>query len=109
MRVSFKGGSYSFSFAKNAGLIQGRVSFKGGSLSRIYGKYGKCNVCNDYVNNIEYSLPEEINRAKYRRNMVVMGPCFTRQELPAYFLISSGGLEGSASHLYLRQAGRPIF
>ena len=56
------------------------------------------------------SLPEENNnRAKYRRNMVVMGPCFTRQEIPAYFLISSGGLEGSASHLYLRQAGRPIF
>ena len=63
----------------------------------------------DYVNNTELSLPEEINRAKYRRNMVVMGPCFTRQEIPAYFLISSGGLEGSASHLYLRQAGRPIF
>ena len=38
VRVSFKGGSYSFLDAKNAGLIQGRASFKGGSLSRIYGR-----------------------------------------------------------------------
>ena len=54
-------------------------------------------------------LPVENNRAKYRRNMVVMGPCFKCQEIPA-FLIISGGLEGSASasHLYLRHAGRAI-
>jgi len=39
VRVLFKGGSYSFLDAKNAGLIQGRVSFKGGPLSRIYGKF----------------------------------------------------------------------
>ena len=54
-------------------------------------------------------LPVENNRAKYRRNMVVMGSCFKCQEIPA-FLIISGGLEGSASasHLYLRHAGRAI-
>ena len=54
-------------------------------------------------------LPVENNRAKYRRNMVVMGPCFKCQEIPAFLMIS-GGLEGSASasHLYLRHAGRAI-
>ena len=38
VRVSFEGGSYSFSKARNAGLIRIRVLFEGESLSRIYGK-----------------------------------------------------------------------
>ena len=37
VRVSFEGGSYSFSIARNAGLIRIRVLFEGESLSRIYG------------------------------------------------------------------------
>ena len=37
VRVSFEGGSYSFSRARNAGLIRIRVLFEGESLSRIYG------------------------------------------------------------------------
>ena len=38
VRVSFEGGSYSFSKARNAGLIRIRVLFEGESLSRIYGR-----------------------------------------------------------------------
>ena len=37
VRVSFEGWSYSFSRARNAGLIRIRVLFEGESLSRIYG------------------------------------------------------------------------
>ena len=37
VRVSFEGGSYSFSRARNAGLIRIRVLFEGESFSRIYG------------------------------------------------------------------------
>ena len=37
VRVSFEGGSYSFSKVRNAGLIRIRVLFEGESLSRIYG------------------------------------------------------------------------
>ena len=62
-----------------------------------------------HLNYLVIELPVENNRAKYRRNMVVIGPCFKCQEIPAFVKIS-GGLEGSvsASHLYLRHAGRAI-